>query len=38
MPFKGQVLTSPTTGNSFEFIETAKNSDGEHVIMRTTIY
>jgi quercetin dioxygenase-like cupin family protein len=38
MPFKVQVLTSPTTKNSFEFIETAKESNGEHVIMRGTIY
>jgi quercetin dioxygenase-like cupin family protein len=38
MPFKGQVLTSATTRNSFEYIETAKDSNGEYVIMRVTIY
>lgn len=38
MPYKGQVLISATYGNSFEFIETAKDSNGEHVIMRATIY
>lgn len=28
---KGQILTSPTNGNSFEYLETAKDSNGERI-------
>ncbi len=38
MPFKGQVITLSENGNSFEYIETAKDSNGERVIMRDTVY
>jgi quercetin dioxygenase-like cupin family protein len=38
MPTKGQVLTLPTNDNSYEFIETAKDSNGERVVMRGTVY
>jgi quercetin dioxygenase-like cupin family protein len=38
MPTKGQVISLPTIGNSFEYIETGKDSYGERVVMRATIY
>jgi quercetin dioxygenase-like cupin family protein len=38
MPTKGQVLTLPTNGNSYEYIETAKDTNGERVVMRATVY
>jgi quercetin dioxygenase-like cupin family protein len=38
MPTKGQVLTLPSNGNSYEYMETAKDTNGERVVMRATVY
>lgn len=38
MPTKGQVLTLPSNGNSYEYLETAKDTHGELVVMRATVY
>ena len=37
MPVKGQILNNPTNGDSYEFIETARDSNGERVIMKASI-
>lgn len=37
MPTKGQILTVPANGTSFEFIETANDTNGERVSVRATI-
>ncbi|MFZ9982465.1 MAG: cupin domain-containing protein, partial [Cyclobacteriaceae bacterium] len=37
MPVKGQILNNPTNGDSYEFLETARDSNGERVIMKATI-
>jgi quercetin dioxygenase-like cupin family protein len=37
MPTKGQILTNPNTGDIFEFIETAKDSNGGKVVIKSTI-
>ncbi|HEV7350459.1 cupin domain-containing protein [Telluribacter sp.] len=37
MPTKGQVLTNPTTGDVFDFIETAKDSNGERVTIKSSL-
>lgn len=37
MPTKGQLITIPTTGDSYEFLETATDSNGERVSMKATI-
>jgi quercetin dioxygenase-like cupin family protein len=37
MPTKGQIITNPANGNSFEYIETAKDTNGECVVMKATI-
>lgn len=38
MPTKGQIITNPTNGNTFEFIETAKDTHGERVTIKATIH
>ena len=37
MPTKGQTIINPTNGDSYEFLETAKDTNGERVIMKATI-
>ncbi|MCB0686651.1 MAG: cupin domain-containing protein [Saprospiraceae bacterium] len=37
MPFKGQILTDKFTGDTFEFIETAKDTDGKRVTLRISL-
>ena len=37
MPTKGQILTIPANGNSYEYLETARDSNGKHVVMRGTL-
>jgi quercetin dioxygenase-like cupin family protein len=37
MPAKGQVLTNSITGDTYEFLETAKDTNGEYVSMKSTI-
>ncbi len=38
MPIKGQKTTNPINGDTYEFIETAKDTNGERVKLKTTIY
>ena len=37
MPIKGQVLENPLTGDVFEFLETAKDTNGECVTVKASI-
>lgn len=37
MPIKGQVVVNPTTGDCYEFLETAKDTHGLRVTMKATI-
>lgn len=37
MPTQGQVLSNPTTGDIYEFLETAKDTNGQRVKMRMTL-
>jgi len=37
MPTKGQTITNPTNGDSYEFLETAKDTNGERVTMKAVI-
>ncbi|CAN5480711.1 hypothetical protein BH23BAC3_BH23BAC3_24150 [soil metagenome] len=37
MPTKGQIITNPTNGDSYEYLETAKDTFGERVSMKATI-
>ena len=37
MPNKGQIITNPTNGDSFEFIETAEDTKGQRVSVKATI-
>lgn len=37
MPYKGQILTDQFTGDSFEFIETAKDTNGQRVTLQITL-
>jgi quercetin dioxygenase-like cupin family protein len=37
MPTKGQILADKFTGDSFEFIETAKDTNGERVTIKVTL-
>ena len=37
MPAKGQIITNPTNGDSYEYIETATDTNGERVTMKATI-
>jgi quercetin dioxygenase-like cupin family protein len=38
MPTKGQIITNPTNGDMYEFIETAKDTNGERVTMKAHIH
>lgn len=37
MPTKGQILINPITGDTHEFLETAKDTHGERVTLKATI-
>jgi quercetin dioxygenase-like cupin family protein len=37
MPTKGQIIINPTNNDSYEFIETAKDTSGERVTMKAII-
>ncbi len=37
MPIKGQILVNPVTGDTFEFLETALDTNGERVTLKTTL-
>lgn len=37
MPTKGQILNNPTNGDTYEFIETAKDTNGQRVTMKAII-
>ena len=37
MPIKGQILTNPNTGDIFEFLETAQDTNGERVSVKMTL-
>lgn len=37
MPVKGQIITNPVTGDSYEFLETAEDTGGVSVTMRATL-
>lgn len=37
MPAKGQILTNPLTGDTFEFLETSGDTNGERVTIRSTL-
>jgi len=37
MPTKGQILSNPDTGDIYEFLETAKDTNGQRVTMKMTL-
>lgn len=37
MPKKGQILEHPKTGDTYEFLETAEDTNGKHVTLKSTI-
>lgn len=37
MPSKGQIIINPTSGDSYEFIETAEVTNGKRVSVKTTL-
>lgn len=37
MPSKGQILCNPDTGDIYEFLETAKDTNGQRVTMKMTL-
>jgi len=37
MPTKGQVIVNPVTGDKYEFLETANDTNGNYVSMKATI-
>jgi quercetin dioxygenase-like cupin family protein len=37
MPIKGQISANPTNGDSYEFLETARDTDGKHITLKATI-
>lgn len=38
MPIAGKLITNPINGDSYEFIKTAKDTNGEYVELKATIY
>ena len=38
MPTKGQKTFNPENGDSYEFLETAKDTNGQHVTLKATIH
>ena len=37
MPVKGQILSNPLSGDTFEFLETSKDTNGERVTLKSTL-
>lgn len=37
MPTQGQILHKPVTGDTYEFLESARDTDGARVVMKATI-
>ena len=37
MPTNGQLLTNPMTGDTYEYLETSRSSDGARVVIRATV-
>jgi mannose-6-phosphate isomerase-like protein (cupin superfamily) len=37
MPIKGQIISNPTNGDTYEFLETAMDTSGARVTMKATI-
>lgn len=37
MPIKGQILSDPNTGDIYEFLETAKDTNGQRVTIKMTL-
>ena len=37
MPTKGQILTNPITGDTYEYLQTAKDTNGERVVMKASV-
>jgi len=37
MPTKGQIITDPTNGDSYEFLETAMDTNGERITVKTML-
>jgi quercetin dioxygenase-like cupin family protein len=37
MPFKGQILNNPVSGDIYEFLETAKDTNGQRVSIKMTL-
>ncbi len=37
MPSQGQIIANPVTGDSYEFLETAADTNGTHVRMKATL-
>jgi quercetin dioxygenase-like cupin family protein len=37
MPTKGQILSNPNTGDVYEFLETAKDTNGQRVTIKMTL-
>jgi quercetin dioxygenase-like cupin family protein len=38
MPTKGQIAVNPTNGDAYEFLETAKDTNGQRVTLKATIH
>lgn len=38
MPIKGQISTNTINGDSYEFLETAQDTNGKHVVLKATIH
>ncbi|SRR5688572_5958585 len=38
MPTKGQIVTNPISGDSYEFLQTARDTQGQFVSMKATIH
>jgi quercetin dioxygenase-like cupin family protein len=37
MPTQGQILANPITGDTFEYLQTAKDTNGERVVLKTSM-
>lgn len=37
MPTKGQIITNPVNGDSYEYLETSRDTNGERVTLKATV-
>src|SRR5690606_20543750 len=37
MPANGQLLTNPLTGDTYEYLETSRDSEGARVVIKATV-